>query len=127
MQREHQELGVRVLRPNAAHDLQTGDERQQVFEEDDVGLGFLGFGDGLFAIGGFADHLQAWVGTQNSAQSEPDKVLIIDNQNACHDTRRSLTPFRFDCTILARFAGAAHQEKPGKGPGGHAVLAAAAA
>src|SRR5215510_1592762 len=97
MQREHQKLGLRLSRANAAHELQTGDAGQQVFDQDDVGLGLQCLGDRLFAIGGFADDLEGRVGTKDSAYSEPNEVLIIDNKNACHDTRYALNPLSLRC------------------------------
>jgi hypothetical protein len=62
------------------------DEGQQVVDHGNVRLGFEGFDDRLFPIGGFGDDLPVRAGFQHFPQRGSDHLTFIGNENAGHST-----------------------------------------
>ena len=62
---------------DGAHGLQTGEARHLHIEQQDVGLQFKGLGDGLVAVGGLADHLEAVLLDKHVAHSDANYRVVV--------------------------------------------------
>src|SRR5262245_10003235 len=84
--RKDEDLSSPHARANLARHFDGADEGQQVVDHSNVWLGFEGFEDRLFPIGGFGDDLPVRAGFQHFPQRGSDHLMFIGNENAGHLT-----------------------------------------
>jgi hypothetical protein len=86
---ENDETCLRSFHANALDDLNAGEPRHAEVDKGDVGLMFAELGDGFYAVGCFADNLDAVDDVEQGYESLAYYVVIIDDENAnaffgCH-------------------------------------------
>ena len=79
---EHDEPRLRRLHADALDHVHAAHPRQPQVDQGDIGLVLAKLRDGLYAVGGFAHHLQAVCHIQQRHQSLANHVVVLHNQHS---------------------------------------------